>query len=96
MPILPIDSGRYGSKEMRDIFEDERRLQYQLDFEATVAQVQSQLGMIPAYAADDIKRGARPGRVTTARVSELESVSEHDTAAMVEALSEQVNRKSVV
>jgi adenylosuccinate lyase len=94
MPILPIDSGRYGSKEMRDIFEDERRLQYQLDFEATVAQVQSQLGMIPAYAADDIKRGARPGRVTTARVSELESVSEHDTAAMVEALSEQVSDKS--
>jgi adenylosuccinate lyase len=94
MPILPIDSGRYGSKEMRNIFEDERRLQYQLDFEATVAQVQSQLGMIPAYAADDIKRGARPGRVTPARVSELESVSEHDTAAMVEALSEQVSDKS--
>ena len=51
MPILPIDSGRYGSKEMRDIFEDERRLQYQLDFEATVAQAQAQLGMIPADAS---------------------------------------------
>jgi hypothetical protein len=25
MPILPIDSGRYGSKEIREIFEDERR-----------------------------------------------------------------------
>ena len=94
MPILPIDSGRYGSKEMRDIFEDERRLQYQLDFEATVAQAQAQLGMIPADAADEITKGARSGRVTTARVSELESVSEHDTAAMVEALSEQVSAKS--
>jgi adenylosuccinate lyase len=94
MPILPIDSGRYGSKEMRDIFEDERRLQYQLYFEATVAQVQAQLGMIPADAADEITRGARPGRVTSARVRELESVSEHDTAAMVEALSEQVSAKS--
>jgi adenylosuccinate lyase len=94
MPILPIDSGRYGSKEMRNIFEDERRLQYQLDFEATVAKVQAQLGMIPAYAADEITRGARLGRVTPARVSELESVSEHDTAAMVEALSEQVSAKS--
>jgi adenylosuccinate lyase len=94
MPILPIDSGRYGSKEMRDIFEDERRLQYQLYFEATVAQVQAQLGMIPADAADEITRGARPGRVTPARVRELESVSEHDTAAMVEALSEQVSAKS--
>ena len=94
MPILPIDSGRYGSKEMRDIFEDERRLQYQLYFEATVAQVQTQLGMIPADAADEITRGARPGRVTPARVRELESVSEHDTAAMVEALSEQISAKS--
>ncbi len=94
MPILPIDSGRYGSKEMRDIFEEERRLQYQLDFEATVAQAQAQLGMIPADAADEITKGARPGRVTPARVRELESVSEHDTAAMVEALSEQVSAKS--
>jgi adenylosuccinate lyase len=94
MPILPIDSGRYGSKEMRDIFEDERRLQYQLEFEATVAQAQAQLGMIPADAADEITKGARAGRVTPARVSELESVSEHDTAAMVEALSEQVSAKS--
>ena len=94
MPILPIDSGRYGSKEMRDIFEDERRLQYQLDFEATVAQAQAQLGMIPADAADEITKGIRSGMVTPARVSELESVSEHDTAAMVEALSEQVSAKS--
>ncbi|MDQ4015781.1 MAG: adenylosuccinate lyase [Thermoproteota archaeon] len=94
MPILPIDSGRYGSKEMRDIFEDERRLQYQLDFEATVAQAQAQLGMIPADAADEITKGTRAGRVTPARVSELESVSEHDTAAMVEALSEQVSAQS--
>ena len=94
MPILPIDSGRYGSKEMRDIFEDVRKLQYQLDFEATVAQAQAQLGMIPADAADEITKGALAGRVTPARVSELESVSEHDTAAMVEALSEQVSAKS--
>jgi adenylosuccinate lyase len=94
MPILPIDSGRYGSKEMRNIFEDEKRLQFQLDFEATVAQAQAQLGIIPADAADEITRGARRDRVTLARVRELESVSEHDTAAMVEALSEQVSAKS--
>lgn len=94
MPILPIDSGRYGSKEMRDIFEDEKRLQYQLDFESTVAQAQAQLGIIPQSAADEITKGAQQGRVTSARVIELESVSEHDTAAMVEALSEQVSAKS--
>ena len=94
MPILPIDSGRYGSKEMRDIFADERRLQYQLDFESTVAQAQAELGMVPQAAADEITKGSLSGKVTPARVSKLESVSEHDTAAMVEALSEQVSARS--
>src|ERR671923_745275 len=94
MPILPIDSGRYGSKEMRAIFEDEKRLQYQLDFEAAVAQAQARIGMIPAEAAREIEKAASSGKVTLARVSKLEAASEHDTAAMVEALSEQVSAKS--
>ena len=94
MPILPIDSGRYGSKEMRQIFEDEKRLQYQLDFEAAVAQAQAQIGMIPAGSAKDIEMAAKSGKITLARVAELEAVSEHDTAAVVEALSEQVSAKS--
>ena len=93
MPILPIDSGRYGSKEMRQIFADARRLQYQLDFEAAVARAQAQKGIIPTDAAKEIAKGARSGKVTLSRISELESVSEHDTAALVEALSEQVPAK---
>jgi adenylosuccinate lyase len=92
MPILPIDSGRYGSKEMREIFEDEMRLKYQLEFEAAVAQAQAQIGMVPADAAKEIAKGSR--KVTLARVGELEAVSEHDTAAVVEALSEQVSAKA--
>ena len=32
MPILPIDSGRYGTKEMKDIFEEDRKLNYELIF----------------------------------------------------------------
>src|SRR3712207_5766937 len=52
--------------------------------------------MIPEAAALEIAEGSLPGRVTPARVSELESVSEHDTAAMVEALSEQVSTKSTL
>jgi adenylosuccinate lyase len=94
MPILPIDSGRYGSKEMREIFEGARRLQYQLHFEAAVAQAQAQIRMIPADAAMEIAKVARSGKITLARVDELEALSEHDTAAMVEALSEQVLTKA--
>ena len=29
MPILPIDSGRYGTKEMKAIFEEENKLYYE-------------------------------------------------------------------
>lgn len=94
MPILPIDSGRYGSKEMRDIFDDERRLKYQLEFEAAVAQAQAQINMIPTDVADEIAKSACSGKVTLARVRELEAVSEHDIAAMVEALSEQVSARA--
>jgi adenylosuccinate lyase len=34
MPILPIDSGRYGSKEIKNIFEESKKLEYELKFEA--------------------------------------------------------------
>lgn len=94
MPILPIDSGRYGSKEMRDIFQDESRLRFQLEFEAAVADVQAKIGMIPRKAAAEIGEAAKSGRVTLGRVAELESVSEHDTAALIEALAEQVSASS--
>lgn len=94
MPILPIDSGRYGSKEMRAIFEDEKRLQYQLDFEAAVARAQAGIGMIPSDAAREIARAAKSGKVTLGRVNELEAISDHDTAAVVEALGEQVSAKA--
>lgn len=90
MPILPIDSGRYGSNEMRAIFSDERRLQYQLYFEAAVSRVQARIKMVPEDAAREIGNAAKSGRITLQRVAELETKSEHDTAAMVEAISEQV------
>ena len=94
MPILPIDSGRYGSQEIRRIFEEEKRLQYQLDFEAAVAKAQAKIDIIPADAAREIENAAKSGKVTLARVKELEAASEHDTAAIVEALSEQISAKS--
>ena len=94
MPILPIDSGRYGSAEIKQIFEETKRLQYQLDFEAAVAESQAQIGMIPIEASKEILRGAKSGRVSLQRVKELEAISEHDTAALVEALSEQCSDKA--
>ena len=47
MPILPIDSGRYGSKEMKEIFDETKKLDYELKFEAAVAEAQAKVNLIP-------------------------------------------------
>ncbi|MCI0563544.1 MAG: adenylosuccinate lyase, partial [Nitrososphaera sp.] len=70
------------------------RLQYQLEFEAAAAAAQAKIGMIPADAASEIENAVRSGKITLARVAELEATSDHDTAAVVEALSEQVSKKT--
>src|SRR5574341_588663 len=88
MPILPIDGGRYGTKEMREIFDDQKKIQYQLEIEATAAESQSEIGMIPRVSAQNIAKMARSGKITVKRVKQLEAKSDHDTAALVEALSE--------
>lgn len=94
MPILPIDSGRYGSEEIKKIFEEEQHLRYQLDFEAAVAAAQANIKMIPQDASEDIIEKAKSGKVTVKKVKQLEAVTEHDTAAIVEALSEQCSERS--
>lgn len=88
MPILPIDAGRYGTDAIKQVFDDQKKISYQLEIEAAVAQSQSEIGMIPKSAAQNIAQMARSGKITTKRVKQLEAKSDHDTAALVEALSE--------
>ena len=88
MTILPIDSGRYGSKEIKQIFEEEQRLLYEIEFEAAVAFAQAQIGLIPSYASEEITRIVKSYAVSLRRVKELEIASDHDTAALIEALGE--------
>ena len=88
MAILPIDGGRYGTPEMRAVFGDQRKVDYQVRIEGAVAAAQGQLGIIPERAARNIMHAAAPGEVTVERVALLEAKSDHDTAALVEALAE--------
>lgn len=88
MPILPIDAGRYGTYAMKEIFDEQKRITYQLEIEAAAALSQSEIGMIPKNAAQSIYQVAKSGKVTVKRVKQLEAKSDHDTAALVEALSE--------
>ena len=41
MPILPIDTGRYGTPEMKRVFERETRVQRMLDVEAALSWAQA-------------------------------------------------------
>ena len=73
---------------MREIFDDQNKINYQLEIEASAAESQSEIGIIPKDAAKNIAKVARSGKVTVRRVKQLEAKSDHDTAALVEALSE--------
>src|SRR6266487_3765469 len=88
LPILPIDTGRYGSPEMRHIFDEESKLQKWLDVEAAVAEAEASVGDIPKEAADDIAENANTKTVTLARTKEIEKETRHDLMSMVMALTE--------
>ncbi|MBC7120643.1 MAG: adenylosuccinate lyase [Candidatus Methanosuratus sp.] len=89
MPICPIDTGRYGSKEMRALFEEESRLQRYLDVEAALALAQAELGEIPQESAVRISNHANVSVVTPEKVKLKEAKTKHDLMAMVEVLSEE-------
>ncbi len=94
MPILPIDTGRYGTKEMKLIFEEEHRLQLMLDVEAALAWAQAEVGDIPREDAENIMKRASTRHVKLERVKEVERHIKHDLASIVRVLAEQSGSSS--
>lgn len=88
MPILPIDTGRHGTPEMRGIFEEENRVQKMLDVEAALAWAHAEVGNIPRSCAERIEEKASLKYVKTQRIKEIEREIKHDVASMVRAFSE--------
>ncbi len=88
MPILPIDTGRYGTSEMKRIFEEETRVQKMLDVEAALAWAHAEVGNIPRKDAEKIMATALSKRVKLSRIKEIEHEIKHDVAALVRALAE--------
>ena len=86
--ICPIDTGRYGSEEIRRIFDEENKLQRMLDVEAALAKALADLGEIPREAAEVIAKNADTKIVTVEKVKEKEKETRHDIVAMVEVLAE--------
>jgi adenylosuccinate lyase len=89
LPILPIDTGRYGTPEMLSVFEEEARVQKLLDVEAALAIAHSEVGNIPKKDAEKIASMASTKYVKVTRVKEIEKEIKHDIASLVRALSEQ-------
>ncbi len=88
MPILPIDTGRYGTTEMRRVFEEETRVQKMLDVEAALAWAHAEVGNIPRKDAEKIAAVASLKYVKLERVKAIEKEIKHDIASLVRALSE--------
>lgn len=88
MPILPIDTGRYGTAEMKRIFEEEARVQRMLDVEAALAWAHGEVGNIPKKDAERIIAMASLKHVKLDRVKEIEREIKHDIASLVRACAE--------
>ncbi len=88
MAIHPIEF-RYGTPEMKNIWESENKLQKMLDVESALAQAEALLDIIPYSAGEEIKKKASTDYVTLERVNEIERETNHDIASLVKALAEQ-------
>ncbi|MDI6655520.1 MAG: adenylosuccinate lyase, partial [Candidatus Hydrothermarchaeota archaeon] len=88
MVIHPIEY-RYGSKEMKAVFEEQNKLQKLLDVEAALARAHARVGNISERDAEVISQKADTKFVKLKRVKEIEEETKHDIMAVVLALSEQ-------
>jgi adenylosuccinate lyase len=88
MPVLPIDTGRYGTPEMLKVFEEEARVQRLLDVEAALALAHAEVGDIPRKDAGKIAAMASTKYVKVERVKAIEKEIKHDLASLVRALAE--------
>ena len=77
---------RYSRPEMTRVWSEEAKLERWLAVELAALDAWAQIGVVPAPAADAIKRAARPP--SPARVAELERTTNHDVAAFVDAVAE--------
>ena len=85
--LCPLDY-RYGREDMKAIFYEESRLQFQMDVEAALARAHASLGTITEEQAAEITRVASLDVVDINRVKEIEKDTRHDLMAMVKAMTE--------
>lgn len=77
---------------MKQVFDEERRLQMMLDVEAALARAHAKVGNILQEDADIISAKANISTVKLVRVKDIEKDTNHDIMAIVKALSEQCGK----
>ncbi|MDO5850870.1 MAG: adenylosuccinate lyase [Methanobacteriaceae archaeon] len=93
MAIHPIEF-RYGTKEMKSVWEQENKLQRMLDVESALAVAEAEIGLIPQDAANEISKKANIKYVKQERVNQIEQETNHDIAAIMKALEEQCDNNA--
>jgi adenylosuccinate lyase len=79
---------RYARPEMRRIWSEEGKLARWFDVELAALDAWAHLGVVPAADVSAIRAGAAVP--TAERVAEIEQTTDHDLAAFVDAVAEQV------
>jgi len=87
----PVD-WRYGSEEMRRLLSVENLVKTYAKIEALVAEVQSELKIIPKEAAEDISKAAT--KIKVSEVLEEEKKTKHDIISLINVLSRHCSRQS--
>ncbi|MCS3924713.1 adenylosuccinate lyase [Methanosalsum natronophilum] len=85
MAIHPIEY-RYGTSEMKHVWEEENRLEKLLRVESALAKAEAEVGLIPEDAAKNIAESIK--KIELKRVKEIEDEIHHDMMAVVLAISE--------
>ncbi len=84
MPVHPIDY-RYGSREMRDIFEPENRVKLMARVEVALLEALADRGVVPKDAVEDVRKAAES--ISWDEVREEERITRHETMALVRVLA---------
>ncbi|MCH7886988.1 MAG: adenylosuccinate lyase [Candidatus Marinimicrobia bacterium] len=82
---------RYTPEEIGNVWTEERKFRSWLEVEATVAEVQSEKGIIPAAAAKAIRE---KGNFSVERIEEIEEEVNHDVIAFLTNVAEYVGKEA--
>ncbi|MDK2383573.1 MAG: adenylosuccinate lyase, partial [Candidatus Korarchaeota archaeon] len=92
MPVHPIDY-RYGSSEMRRVFEPENRVRLMARVEVALLEALADRGIVPREAVEDVTRAAES--VSWDEVRKEERITKHETMALVRVLARKAGRSGM-